>query len=153
MVRAAARDSSIELGVGDDIVTLFDESNIDAVIKPYNRPDSSYAAVLVKTAVTENDTFDEATARVRAFVAGAPKEGRTEMLLQSDWNLTIVGVEQYRPAMLALIAEDARATAAAFGPDYEVEIDGLQATIQWVQSGPLDLNLFIDYDMQISGGD
>lgn len=157
MVREAARDPSIELSVSvaddEDIVVPFDESNISAVIAPYGKPDSSYARVLVKTVLGPDDTFDAAAGRLQDFASGAAKVGRTEILMEGDWNLTLVGVEQYRPQMLALIAEDAEATAVAFGPDYRVEISGLQSTIQWVQSGPLDLSLFINYALQIDNGE
>jgi hypothetical protein len=106
--------------------------------------------VVIKTAVSAGDSFDAATARILNFIKVIPKAGRTEVLRENDWNLTIVGPERSRTALLDLIAEDAKAAAAAFGPGYGVTIDGLQHPITWYQQGPLDLALYIAYKLQIT---
>lgn len=148
---AAASGGTITLSVGDTILVPFDESMIEKSIYPEGRPDTSYAAVVVKTAVTQSDTYDGAVQRVRDFVAATPKTGRTEILADGRWDLTLVGPERNRAELIGLIAADARSTAQIFGGGYSVEIDGLQNPITWHQTGPLDLGLYIPYTLKTSG--
>lgn len=148
---AAASGGTITLSVGDTILVPFDESMIEKSIFPEGRPDTSYAAVVVKTAVTADDTYDGAVARVRGFVAATPKTGRTEVLADGRWDLTLVGPERNRQELIGLIAAYARQTAAIFGAGFGVEVDGLHNPIAWYQSGPLDLDLYIPYALKTSG--
>ena len=149
LIRAAAQDHTVALGLGDDVVGGFDDTMLDAVIEPDRRADTSHATVLIKTAVSASDTFDAASGRITSFIKRTPKAGRTEILRENDWNLTIVGPERNRPALTALIAEDAKRTAAPFGAGYGYALDGLQLPIAWYQSGPLDLALYISYRLQV----
>ncbi len=150
MIRMAGHSGAVTLGLGDEVVGAFDGTMLDAVIQPDAKSDTSSAHVVIKTSVSASDTFDAATGRIVAFIKATPKIGRTEILRENDWNLTIVGPERSRPALLALIAEDAKATAAPFGPAYGVSLDGLQHPITWYQEGPLDLALYIAYKLQVT---
>lgn len=150
MVRSAGAGQEITLGLGDDIVGTFDPSMLDAVIEPDRKSDTSVAKVVIKTAVSAADTFDAASARIIAFINKTPKSGRTEILREEDWNLTIIGPERSRPELLKRIADDANATVATFGPGYGYTIDGLQHPISWYQEGPLDLALYISYKLQVT---
>jgi hypothetical protein len=149
MIRAAGRDSQISLGVGEEIVGVFDETMLDQVIVPDAKVDTSRATLLVKTAVKADDTFDGATGRIKAFVKATPKVGRTEILLNSGWELTLINPSQYRPAIAQLVADDARRMATMFGDGYGVEVLGLQLPVSWYQSGPLDLALYIPYKLTV----
>lgn len=151
MIRSAGRSAgAVVLGVGDDVVTTFDDTMLDLVIAPDARTDTSRAQVLIKTPVSAADTFDGATDRINRFIQATPKSGRTEILRLGEWNLTIVGPERDRPALLKRIAEDARETAAAFGPGYAASVEGLQAPIAWYQQDPLDLALYITYRLTVA---
>ena len=150
MIRDAARTGTISLGVGDEIVADLTESMLDKVIQPDAKQDTSVAVVVIKTRVSATDLFDDATGRIERFIESTPKMGRTEILREKGWDLTIVGPEQYRGAIIAKVAEDAKRTAAAFGPDYAVSIAGLQHPVAWYQKGPLDLALYIPYVMTIA---
>lgn len=146
MIRAAHSNGKISLAVTkDDIVSPFDETMIERAIQPDNKVETSVAYVIVKTPVTKDDTFDGAADRIEKFVKATPISGRTEILREARWDLTIVGPEQYRAALLKLIVDDAKQTATAFGPEYGSSVEGLQHPVEWYQSGPLDLSLFIRY--------
>ena len=149
MIQAAAKDPGIKLGLGDEVIGRFDETMLEAVILPDAKADTSYALVVVKTAVGKTDTFDAATARIKAFIEKTPKFGRTEILRTGDWELTLISPEQYRPDVVALVAEDSRRVAAAFGAGYGVSVSGLQLPVSWYQSGPLDLALYIPYKLEV----
>jgi hypothetical protein len=149
MIRAATADHRIALGVGSEVVGKFDEGMLDTVIMPDAKTDTSRATVIVKTAVTSDDTFDAATGRIKAFVERTHKEGRTEVLLTNSWELTLIQPSQYRPAVAELVAADAKRMATLFGDGYGVEVQGLQLPVSWYQSGPLDLALYIPYKLTI----
>ena len=149
MIRGASKDSSIRLGVGDEVVGAFDDTMLDQVIVPDRKADTSSATVLVKTAVRADDSFDLATGRIKGFVGKPAKDGRTEILLNSGWELTLVNPSQYRPAVAQLVAEDASRMARLFGEGYGVQIEGLQLPVSWYQAGPLDLALYIPYKLTV----
>lgn len=149
LIKAAGPGSGIELGLGDEVVGRFDASMLDAVISPDRKPDTSQAVLVIKTRVSPSDTFDSATGRIEAFVEKAPTTGRTELLLDDDWNLTLIGPERNRAEIIDLIAADAKKAAAAFGPGYGVSIEGLNLPVSWYQAGPLDLALYLPYRQTI----
>lgn len=146
LIAAAQGGDPIALSVGDEILVPFTDQIIEkAIVADESKPDTSYAFIVVKTPIYDADSYDNAVARIEAFLKDAPKAGRTEVLPSGAWNLTIVEPEKSREELMRLIAEDALKTARAFGPAYGVRLDGLQNSIQWYQTGPLDLALYIDY--------
>ena len=150
IIRAASGTGTISLGLGDQIVGDLSESNFDSIIEPDSRADTSHAVVIIKTKVSADDTLNAAIARITDFVAKVPKAGRTEILRQGGWDLTIIGPEQYRDAILKLIVEDARHSADMFGAGYGISIEGLEHQVSWYQKGPLDLGLYIPYALKIT---
>jgi hypothetical protein len=122
---------------------------LDAVIAPAGKPDTSRANFLIKTAVGPTDTFDSATGRIKAFVKNTAKVGRTEVLLNNDWELTLLNPGQYQPEVVRLVAENARRTAGLFGEGYGVEVTGMHLPVSWYQAGPLDLALFIPHRLTV----
>jgi hypothetical protein len=149
MLRAAAATSTISLGVGDRMVDKLTESDLDDIIVPDTRPDTSRATIVVKTAISPTDTINAAIARVTDFIKRTAVIGRTEVKREGDWGLAIVAPEQYRDAILAKVVEDAKHAEAQFGADYGVTIEGLERPVQWFQKGPLDLGLYISYSLKI----
>lgn len=149
MVRAAAQTPSIALGLGDEVIGALTEDNFDQIIEPDARADTSRAEVIIKTAVSPSDSFDVATARITAYIAKTPKSGRTEILRDKDWGLTIVSPEQYRDNLITRIVADAKHSAELFGSDYNVHVTGLERRVAWIQRGPLDLALYIPYGLEV----
>jgi hypothetical protein len=150
LIRAAAADQSIELGIGEEVIGKFDETMLDAVITKTQKVDTNVATVIIKTPVTAADTFDSATRRVERFAESVPVVGRSEVLLDDDWELTVLGPNRYHAPIVQLIADSARKNAAVFGDGYGVSVEGLQLPVSWYQSGPLDLALYIPYKMVVA---
>lgn len=146
----AGAGNSISLSVGDDILVPFTDKMLDKVIVPDSKTDTSDAYVVVRTELTKTDTFDGAVQRIKEYLARTPKAGRTEILTEQPWNLGLVQPERYRAALLAKIADNAKQTAQIFGPGYDARIEGLQRQIQWYQSGPLDLALYIPFSLTVA---
>ena len=152
MARAAAGRDDIDLSTGSDILSSFDETMAGGLTIGVDRTraDTSVVTLTIKTPVRADDTLDAATTRIERFVAQAPKAGRTEILMAGDWELTLVGPDRYRGEILTAIASDARRTADAFGDRYAVQVEGLEHRVTWTQSGPLDLSLFIPYQLTVT---
>jgi len=149
LIKSAAA-AGIELGIEDeDIVGKFDAGDLNGLINPDTKPDTSYALVTLKTRVLPTDTLESATGRIESFIEKTPKTGRTEVLQVGDWNLTLIGPERYRAEFIGLVSADAKKTAAAFGEGYTVRIEGLTLPMTWYQSGPLELALYIPYKQTI----
>ncbi len=150
MIAEARRTSSISLAIGDEILREFKESSIDKIIRADSRSDTSDAYVVIRTELSKSDTYEGATQRIRDFIGHTPLTGRTEIPDEPTFNLGLMKPERYRDELLAKIAEDSKHTAALFGPNYQVRVEGLQRAIQWFQSGQLDLSLYISYGLVIS---
>ncbi len=152
LVKQAAQDD-IELGIEDedeeDILGKLDPAQLEKMIVPDGKPDTSYVSFSLKTRIRPTDSYNVATGRIETFVKKTPKTGRSEILLQNDWNLTLFGPEQYRGEIIALVAADARKTASAFGADYGASVEGLTLPVTWYQSGPLELALYIPYRQRV----
>lgn len=143
------RPPSIVLSVGPGRVGEFDEAAIDDVIGSGSRPDTSVAQLVVKTRVGPSDTVDDAVRRIRSYVQSSPKVGRAEITVSDRIDLSLVDLARSRPQIIAAIATDAKAVAAALGEGYGVEITGLEQPVDWRQSGPLEARLFIPYELSV----
>jgi hypothetical protein len=150
LIKGAA-GAGIELGVENDgVIGRFDEADLDGYIVGGGKPDTSAVSLVLKTKVRPEDTEESAQGRITSLVKKTPKTGRTEILGGSSWDLTLINPQQYRGEVVALIAADANKTAATFGPDYGVNVDGLQQPLSWYQSGPLELALYLPYRMIVT---
>lgn len=155
MARAAGVHPAIELSLdASGNVVAFDESMVPnlSFFMDDGRQDTSAVTLVIKTPIAATDTLEASSNRIRAFVSSAPKTGRTELRIMDDWEPTVISPDQYRPAILQAVAEDARATAAAFGVDYRVQVAGLSRQVVWRQAGPLDLMLYIPYQLSVTPG-
>ncbi|MGE0046085.1 MAG: hypothetical protein AB7J28_07195 [Hyphomonadaceae bacterium] len=148
---------------GPVTVALLEESDDDSGetrVKPYTleaaqaqivggtRPDTSRVAILLRTAVRADDALATAEERLDAFMRGVPRPGRVTVGF-GEPGLTIVDPGQYRGAIVAAIAADARAIVAAVGPGHAIRIEGLESRIAWRRSADLELTLYIPHRLQI----
>jgi hypothetical protein len=150
MLATAAANGQIELGIeANDVVVPLKAEALDTILSPGKREDTTTTTIVVKTHVTEADSFEGASARVDQFILKTKVVGRAQVSRTGDWQLTLVTPRQYRPQVIAAIAQDANDTLKAFGGGYGVEIEGLEHPVEWSRAGPLDLALFIPYSLKI----
>lgn len=150
MVRAAldlARRSNVELAIGDFFVVPLTSDNYRTLqFFGDGRPDSERVAFFVKTRLGASaDEANAAITRLEQFVAQVPKAGRAEMRAAGALTLSIVAPDQYRGTILDMIATDARATAARFGPEQRIEATGLDRPVEWRRAGVTDVFLYIPH--------
>jgi hypothetical protein len=150
LMKAAAGSPTISLGLGEKTLGDLMESNFSEIITTDSRSDTSAADIVIKTKVSKDDNINTAIARVLAFIQNTPKVGRTEVIRQGEWGLTVIGPDQYHDQIVTMIVADAKHIAETFGPHYGVNIEGLEHPVSWYQKGPLDLGLYVEYDMKIA---
>jgi hypothetical protein len=141
----ARRREGIDLATGEMIVEPLTAENYRSLtLGADGRPDTNRTSFLVKTSLTGGDA-QAALARIEAFIAAVPTVGRAEIRRAGDLTLSVVGPDQYRAQILQRVAADARATAAAMGPDYGVEATGLDRPVEWSRASLTEVFLYVPY--------
>jgi hypothetical protein len=112
-------------------------------LEPGGRVDTSQVRVLVKTQLA--GTAAETQARLRGFLGSLRGSGRATAEYGGGWTLTVVNPDQYRDAIISLVAEDAKHSAALFGPDFTVNITGIDGQVAWSQISSTEVFLYIPY--------
>jgi hypothetical protein len=107
------------------------------------RVDTSQVSFMVKTKLAGSVT--NAEKKLGDFVKTVPKTGRGSIDKSGGVTLTIIDPDKYRAAIVNLVAENARAQAAVFGPDYAVHVSGIDGQLFWSQVSNTDVFLYIPY--------
>ena len=145
-----AESVGVELAYGDFILTRLTVANAEEVtLQNDSRPDSERVVFLVKAPLGGRQGADAAEAQIERFIDAVPEVGRAQMDEWGDGTLSIVGPDEYRPQIAALIAQDANAMAGTMGEGYKVEVSGLNMPVQWARSGPAEVFLYIPYELKI----
>lgn len=140
----AADKAGIELATGDYILESLTPANYEAL--PFSgdgRPDTDVTTFLAKVRLTPGLTVTTARDRIARFVASVSKTGRTQVGVLGEISLSVVDPDQYRGAIIDLIAADATASAARFGGGAGVDVSGLDRPVEWARAGPTDVFLFL----------
>ncbi len=91
------------------------------------RVDTSQATLMIKVRLA--GSIAEAQQRLDAFIKSVPRTGRGIVDRTGTLALTIVNPDQYRDAIVQLVADNARRYAAMFGPDYAVQVAGIDGQV------------------------
>lgn len=152
MLAAAAKDKSIDLSViGDNNLVLplkLDSATLRLV--GGKRPDTSETTISVKTAIPKTVGNSSAlVAKLKDFAAGIKPVGRTIIDDDGELEISIVNPAQYRDRVIELFAADVKKVVAALGADYKVVARGIDAPIQWVRDGMLEVTIFVPYSYDV----
>lgn len=154
MVRSAidlAPKHGVELATGDTVVeplTLGNYRNLGFVGD--NRPDTDRVGFRVKVKLGAGVDGASARERIQRFLKAIPAVGRAEVRGgDGDLTLSIVGPDKFRGEILDIVAADAKAVSARLGPDYGVELKGLDRPVEWSQVGLTDVFLYVPYNMVV----
>jgi len=98
---------------------------------------------LVKVPLAPGIDAKAALAKIDKFIKSVPAVGRAEMKPYSELSLSVVNPEQYRGAIIDLVAKDTATTSARFGTGYGVEVTGLDRPVQWKRAGLTEVQLFL----------
>lgn len=147
MLEAAIRradGAGVELVTGDFELTKVTLANYrDLAFGRGQRPDTSEIMLFVKAGLA--GSVGGAQGRIDGFIKAVPPNGRALMEKAGGITLTIINPDQYREPIVKLVAAEALKTAAAFGPEYGVEVAGLSDQLIWAQASATEVFLYIPY--------
>ncbi|HYJ82594.1 MAG TPA: TonB-dependent receptor [Allosphingosinicella sp.] len=150
-IELAGKRGGIELATGQYVVeplTLANYRNLE-IEEDDDRDDVEQVSFLVKTRLSAGMDAKAALERIEAFVKAVPAVGRAEMEKDGDLTLSVVGPDQYRAAILDLVAADARAASARLGPAYAVRADGLDRPVEWTRASLTEVYLYVPYSYSV----
>lgn len=113
------------------------------------RRDTSRAVFLIKVPLSNPSSGSVAEKKIADFINAVEPVGRAEFGGTDDLTLSVVAPDQYRGAVADAIAADARAMAARLGPDYGVEIQGLNRPVEWSRASLSEVLLYIPYKLVV----
>jgi hypothetical protein len=140
--RAAA--AGVELVTGSfELVPVTKANYQDLPLVSAGRVDTSQVNLMVKVKLAGSTAV--AQQRLDAFIKAVPRTGRGTLDKTGNLTLTILNPDQYRDAIVTLVAENARHYAAMFGPDYAVQVTGVDGQVSWSQVSGTDVFLYVPY--------
>lgn len=114
-----------------------------------NRPDTSRVRIYARIPVTDSlDRVKKADERIAALIKSVPVTGRS-FIETGSTALGLSNPDQYRLAVVKAVADEARRYASQFGPDYGIEIRGLDSELFWQQASETDVFLYIEHNFVI----
>ncbi|AJP74388.1 hypothetical protein [Sphingomonas hengshuiensis] len=154
MVKSAieiAPKFTVQLATGDEVVEALTLANYrDLGFTSDSRPDTNRTTFLAKVKLGAGVDGAAARDRIARFIKAVPAVGRAEIRGSSgDLTLSVVGPDKFRGEILDILAADAKAVAARMGPDYGVELKGLDRPVEWSRAGLTDVFLYVPYNMVV----
>ena len=150
-IALAAKRGSIELATGEMVVEPLTVRNYrDLKLSSAGRPDTDKAHFIIKTRLGGGVDAKAALERIQAFIKAVPAVGRAEMTADDDLTLSVVGPDQYRGQIADLVAADAKTYAAKLGPNYGVEIRGLDRPVEWTRASLTEVLLYVPYSYVVT---
>ena len=114
-----------------------------------NRPDTTRVKIYARLPIGGAYAgVREVDAAIAAFVKAVPATGRS-YIETGGTDLAINNPQSYRGAVLKAVADEAKRYAAMFGPDYGVEIRGLDSELFFKQASETEVFLYIAHSFVI----
>lgn len=110
--------------------------------------DTATLRLMVKTKLT--GSIADAQRRITTFAKAVPASGRSEIHQKGDLSLTIINPEQYRDEIYRRIAAGSKHAVSFYGPEYGLQITGLDREIAWAQVSNTEVFLYIPYSFVVS---
>ena len=148
-VKSAQSAKGIELSTASDsgFVIPLTSSNFQIGLIDGDRPDTSKTSFLAKSPIPADVGDGQAlVVKLQRFVAGLALEGRTEVIVDVDVNVSVVNPQQYRAAIIELVAKDVASVTDALGDGYKVVLSGIDQQVEWAKIGSLDVAIYIPYN-------
>jgi hypothetical protein len=144
--RAAA--AGIELVTGNfELIPVTKANYQELPLVWAGRVDTSKVDVMIKVKLAGSTVAAEK--QFDAFIKALPRTGRGAIDKAGGLTLTIVNPDQYRETIIKQVAENARHYAGVFGPDYAVQVSGVDGQIFWSQVSSTEVFLYVPYHYTI----
>jgi hypothetical protein len=116
---------------------------------PAYEDDGSTTFIRLKVKTKLEGSIASAQKKINTFIKGVPATGRSQIEQKGALALTIINPEQYRDEIYRRIAAGAKHAGSFYGPDYGVDVTGLDRDIAWEQVSNTEVFLYIPYDFAI----
>jgi hypothetical protein len=111
--------------------------------------DGSTTAIRLKVKTKLDGSINNAQQKIASFTKGVPVTGRSLIVPKGGLALTIKDPDQYRDEIYKRIAAGAKHAVSFYGPDYNVEVTGLDGDIAWQQVSNTEVFLYIPYSFKV----
>lgn len=111
------------------------------------RVDTSQASLMIKVKLA--GSIADAEKRLDAFIKSVPRTGSGMVDRNGVPALTIVNPDQYRDDIYRRIATGSTHALSFYGPDYALDLTGLDEAIAWKQVSNTEVFLYIPYTFSI----
>lgn len=149
------RTPGLTLEVGDAFTAIPVETVAVREIIGQDEDDSlrSEIRLVLTSEVKAGDTFERIRSRIEQFVKDIPQQGRTEIVIGPDQFMGVNDPMKHREALLRKIAADTELLQSLFGRGAtgpaSLSLSGLERRVQSRPVGPLELELYLDYDLSL----
>lgn len=144
--RAGAAGFEIVSG-NSQLQTVTRENYKSLPIEWAGRVDTGKVQIMARAKLT--GSAEETQGRLSSFIWSIKKTGRATVETGGGISLTVVNPDQYREAIIGLVAQDARRTAGLFGPEFTFSLTGIDGQVAWSQVSSTDVFLYIPYRYSI----
>jgi hypothetical protein len=111
--------------------------------------DGGSTVIRLKVKTKLDGSINNAQQKIASFVKGVPATGRSLIVPQGGLALTIINPDQYRDEIYKRIATGATHAVSFYGPEYGVEVTGLDGDVSWQQVSNTEVFLYIPYSFKI----
>ncbi len=126
-----------------------EDDDDDDAPEPAYEDDGSDTRIRLKVKTKLDGSIGNAQQKISSFVKSVPVTGRSVIEQKGGLALTIINPEQYRDEIYRKIAAGAKHAATFYGPEYGLDIGGLDSAIAWKQVGNTEVFLYIPYSFRI----
>ncbi len=151
VTRAAQRADDVALRAGDpEEYAAIETVTLEELLREQRNTDRSSIPLVLQVRVRNGDTFNDVRERAMRFVNGVQLQGRTEALVGDEQYLEIENPAAHRQGLLEAIAADLASVSRTMGQNAEARVTGIGAKLISRPSGPLEVEMAIPYDLQIT---
>jgi len=122
-----------------------DEDDEGDKAQPAFEDDGRTATVHLKVKTKLVGSIGSAQQKINGFVKSVPATGRSQIQQKGELALTIINPEQYRDEIYRRIAAGSQHAVTFYGPEYGLEVTGLDKGIAWKQVSNTEVFLYIPY--------
>ena len=126
-----------------------DDDDDDDAPAPGFEDDGGTATLRLKVKTRLDGSIGNAQQKISGFVKAVPATGRSQIEQKGGLALTIINPEQYREEIYRRIAAGAKQAVTFYGPEYGLEVTGLDKGIAWKQVSNTEVFLYIPYAFSV----
>ena len=155
VTQRAARTEGMSVEVGTPGLSAAIETAAIKELIQNRGADRSSIEIVLKLMVKDKETFDAVRTRAEKFVKDIPPIGRIEAVIGDSQFLGVSEPKKHRDTLIKAIAEDTKLMQSSFGGSatpVAVSLTGMEQRVQTRPVGPLDLEIYIPYQMSLKAG-